>query len=85
VEPYLPPLPQKKTFEPAPPAFVTPPPTTNAAPAAPTPAPTAAPATLAAPDGADTAESAAAKVSALIPSSRRGGLVNLDEKHPEQR
>ena len=35
--------------------------------------------------GRETAESAAAKVSALIPSSRRGGLVNLDEKHPEQR
>jgi pilus assembly protein CpaC len=82
VEPYLPQLPPKKLIDPPPPAFVAPPPapapTTTAAPVAPKPAAAAAPA------GPDTPQSGAATVSALIPSGRRGRLVNLDTAQPGQ-
>ena len=79
-EPYLPPLPQKRSITPPPPAFVAPAPAppTTAAPIAPKPPATTAPA--ATPGPADeTAESAAAKLSAIAPSGRPGRLVNLDE------
>jgi pilus assembly protein CpaC len=84
VEPYLPPLPQKKLIDPPPPAFVAPPPPVGAAPVAPKPAAAAEPAAPAAPAGPETSESGAAKVSALIPSGRRGRLVNLDAAHQGQ-
>jgi hypothetical protein len=78
-EPYLPPMPQKKSFDAPPPAFVAPPP---AAPAPAPPAPAAAaPKASAEPD---TAQSAAATVSSLIPSGRRGRLVNLDAARPDK-
>ncbi len=86
MEPYLPPLPQKKSIDPPPPAFVTPPPSASVAPAPAQPAAVEVkPATPADPNSPDTPESSAAKVSALIPSGRRGRLVNLDTSTTEQK
>ncbi len=86
MEPYLPPLPQKKSIDPPPPAFVTPPPSASVAPAPAQPAAAEVkPATPANPNESDTPESSAAKVSALIPSGRRGRLVNLDTSTAEQK
>jgi len=89
-EPFLPPLAPKQSIPAPPPAFVAPPPpaagpTASIAPAAPTPAVRAPqPVSSGVPAKADTPETAAATVSALIPSSRRGRIVNLDEKAPGQ-
>jgi pilus assembly protein CpaC len=85
MEPYLPPLLPQKSFDPPPPAFTVPAPSTGVAPASSKPAVHAAPALPPDDSPAETAATAAARLSSLRPNARRDWPINLDEKDSSQR